>query len=320
MLSQQDHNAGEVAALSLSRTIHRINKADAPTEFIADFEAGLSRTLFKEYEATAEDALSSALKAYKGKSTAAQVKSIEAALSNQFAGFGKGLESTVNKLIDIFYKEQVSEFIKEFGLIKKAAIPEGEIGIDFSLQDSQAIAATELITVQSAGRYFPEQLMEKTSEVIRRIVLESGLPPEEAAKVLESELKGALGLEFSAAIPPQFRTNPSAYFDIVATNASVQATSVGRMIAMDDAGVQKFRIVAILDRRTSAICRGLDGKEFSVKTAMTAVGSFLEVQSIADLENIMGFSKTDSAPDWAASGQGFPPFHHGCRTTVVPIV
>ena len=320
MLSQRDHNAGEVAVLSLSRTIHRINKAEAPTEFIADFEEGLSRTLFKEYEATAQAALDSALKAYKGKSTEAQVKAIEAALTKNFAGFGAGLEGTVNKLIGIFYKEQVSEFINEFGLIKKAARPEGEIGIDFTLQDSEAIAATELITVQSAGRYFPEQLADKASEVIRRVVLESGLPIEEASKVLESELRGALGLEFSKVLPSQFKTNPSAYFDIVATNASVQATAVGRMIAMDDAGVQKFRIVAILDRRTSAICRGLDGKEFAVKTAMTTVQSFLGVQSIQDLENLMGFSKADSAPDWAAQGLGFPPYHHGCRTTVVPVM
>lgn len=320
MISQSAHNAGEVAALSLSKTIHRINKADAPTEFIADFEAGLSRTLFKEYEATAQRALDSALKAYKGKSSEAQVKAIEAALNNQFKNFGAGLEGTVGKLISVFYKEQVKDFIQEFGLIKKAAVAEGEIGIDFNLQDTEAIAATELITVQSAGRYFPEQLAEKTSEVIRRIVLESGLSIEEASKVLESELKGALGLEFSAIIPPQFKTNPSAYFDIVATNASVQATAIGRMIAMDDAGIQKFRIVAILDRRTSAICRGLDGKEFAVKTAMTTVQSFLGVQSIQDLENLMGFSKDNSAPTWAATGQGFPPFHHGCRTTVVPVM
>lgn len=316
MLSQSAHNAGEITALKISKIL----KADAPTEFIADFEESLSRTLFKEYEAVGEKALASALKSYKGNSSEAQAKAIEKALERQFSKFGDGLGDTVQTLIEVFYEEQVRQFINEFGLIKKAARPEGEIAIDFMLQDAEAIAATEMITVQSAGRYFPEQLADKTSEVIRRVVLESGLAPEEASAVLEQELRGALGLNFKDILPSQFKTNPSAYFDIVATNASVQATSVGRMIAMADAGIQKFRIVAILDRRTSAICRSLDGKEFEVGTAMGTVSSFLQVGSVDDLENLMGFSKTDTAPTWAQNGAGFPPFHHGCRTTVVPVM
>lgn len=317
MLNQPAHNAGEVLALKMSKVL----KAEAPTEFIADFEAGLSRVLFKEWESVGDDALKAALRSYRGNATEAQAKAIEKALARKFEGFGEGVEDTVNEMIETFYKEVTTQFIEEFGLvIQKAARPEVGIDIDFTLQDVEAIAATEMITVQSAGRYFPEQLSAKASEVIRKVVLESGLPADEASAVLEQELRGVLGLDFDKVLPSQFKTNPSAYFDVVASNASVQATSVGRMIAMADAGVQKFRIVAILDRRTSAICRSLDGKELEVQTAMTTVESFLGVKSIEDLENLMGFSKDNSAPDWAAKGAGFPPFHHSCRTTVVPII
>lgn len=316
ILSVHGHAKAELAVLKMASIL----KADAPTEFIAGFEKGLSRLLTKEYDSTAEKAVKSAMKAYKGNQTEAQAKAIESALDRSFKDFGKDVSSEIGSMIEVFYKKQVSDFIDEHGLVVQKASRSGPgIEVDFSLQDEDAIEATERITVQSAGRYFPDQLSAKTSSVIRQIVLESGLPIEEAAEKLEQEIRGALGIDFDAAIPSQFRSNPAAYFDIVANNASVQATNVGRMIAMADAGVEKFRVVAIIDRRTSAICRNLDGKEFAVSNGMSAVEGFLGVQSLEDLENIMGFSKNDSVPKWAGEGMGFPPYHHSCRSTVVPV-
>lgn len=316
MLSVRGHIKGELALLKMARII----KADAPTEFIAGFERGLSRVLLKEYDATAEKAVTAAMKSFKGNETEAQVKAIEKALDKAFAGFGSEIEADIGSMIEVFYRKQVEDFIGEFNLtVQKASRPSPGLEVDFSLVDADAVAATERITIQSAGRYFPDQLSAKTSEVIRRVVLESGLSPKDAARVLEDEIRGALGIKSSDVVPSRFESNPAAYFDLVANNASVQATNVGRMIAMADAGVQKFKVIAILDRRTSAICRNLDGKEFSVSNGMTAVQGFLGVQSLEDLENVMGFSKDGSTPKWAAEGMGFPPYHHGCRTTVVPV-
>lgn len=316
MLSVQGHAKGELALLKMSKVL----KADAPTEFVADFEKGLSRLMLKEYDSVAEKAVTAAMKAYKGNNSEAQVKAMEKALDRSFSKFGDTISKELGSMIQVFYEKQATDFINEFDLVvQKASRPSPGIEVDFTLQDADAIAATERITVQSAGRYFPDQLSAKTSTVIRDVILERGLSGKEASKVLEQEIRGALGIDFDEAVPSHFRSNPAAYFDIVANNASVQATNVGRMLAMADAGIEKYRVQAILDRRTSAICRSLDGKEFSVSNGMKAVEGFIGVQSLEDLENIMGFSKDDSIPKWAGEGIGFPPYHHSCRTTVVPV-
>lgn len=312
---QAAHNKAEICFLKMSRIL----KAKAPTKFIEDFEKSLSRVLSKEYDEIANKALKAALKSYKGNQTEAQIKAIEKALLKEFDKFGPAIEGTVEDQIKVFYETQTTQFIKDYGLkVQKASSTDPEIFVDFTLQDSQAIAASQRITVQSAGRYFPDQLSDKTSTVIRQIVLKEGLDTATAAKMLEAELKGALGLDFDKAVPTQYHSNPTAYFDIVANNASVQATNVGRMIAMADAGVEKYRVVAIIDRLTSAICRSLDGKTFSVSNGMKAAEGFFGAQSLEDLQNVMGFSKDGSVPTWAAEGMGFPPYHHKCRTTVVP--
>lgn len=311
------HNKAETCFCKMSRLIH---KADAPTKFIADFEKSLTRTLLSEYNSIAERAVKAGLKAYKGKSTKGQAKSVEKAVTKEMLKFGSdSLNSTVEENMATFYEEVTVRFVKEHGLKLEKAAQGADLNIDFTLQDKEAIAATQRVTVQTAGRYFPDQLQGKTSEVIQRVVLESGLPIKEAAKVLEAEIRGALGVQAGDVIPTQFASNPQAYFEIVSANASVQATSLGRMIAMSDAGIEKYRVQAILDRRTSAICRGLDGKEFTVGGTMKGVERFFGVETLTDLENLLPFSNDGSTPGWASDGLGFPPYHHSCRTTVVPV-
>lgn len=324
-LDQTLHNKAEVCFCKMSALIHKADKA--PTPFIADFERSLGRVLSKEFNLVSERAVKSAMKAYSGKESQAQVKRIMATVDKEMAKFGSDkLVDTVEESIGVFYKEVTSRFIREFKLrepkeeVQKASRPVGQVSIDFTLKDRDAINATQRLTVQTAGKYYPEQLRDKTNEVIREVVLEKGLPPEEAAIRLEAEIRGALGVkEAASVIPTRFATNPTAYFEIVASNASVTATSLGRVIAMADAGVEKWKVSAVIDSRTSQICRSLDGREFTTGQTMTGVEKFLGIQNFDDLGSEFGFTKDGSVPKWADSGLGFPPYHHSCRSTVVPV-
>jgi len=311
MLTQHAHNRAEIALLKKIVAM----KAGDPTE---KFEKGVTRMMMKEYDRVAEAAVRAAVDAG-GRTKASRVTRAEKALESAFKGFGSGLAPEFGEMLWIFYRDHVTSFIEKHALEVQKASRKPGLEIDFNLVDEDAVAVTEKLTVQSAGRYFPEQMAPKTSAVIRRVVLEQGLGIREASVVLDAELRAALGIDFSAVVPTQFRSNPQNYFETLAINASTQATGVGRMIAMNDAGVEKFRIIAVLDRATSAICRKLDGQEFAVSNGMAAVDKFLKVDSLDELESFMGFSKTDSAPKWATEGKGFPPFHHRCRTTVVPV-
>ena len=324
-LDQTLHNKAEISCLLMAR---EITKQEAPTAFAAAFETTLARTLSKEHIEAAEKATKAGMKKYRGKGTKTEAKSIMAAINSQMTRFGSdALRKGVEDSLAIFYEEITTKFIREFNLKapeeteKATGVPSGgTLQGSFTLVDRGAVEAIQRLTVQTAGTYYPEQLMAKTSEVVAEVVLESGLPIEQAAIKLENEIRGALGAQEAAnVVPARFATNPQEYYRIVASNASVQATSVGRMVAMSDAGIEKYRVSAVIDKRTSNICTSLNGREFSVQKSMSTVEEFIGLQSTGGLKSLMPFNKDDNVPKWADEGLGFPPYHQKCRTTVVPV-
>ena len=58
--------------------------------------------------------------------------------------------------------------------------------------------------------------------------------------------------------------------------------------AYEEMGIKKFKYLAVLDSRTSEICRDMDGKIFDVKDAV--------------------------------QGENTPPLHPNCRSTIVPYI
>jgi hypothetical protein len=317
-MKQKSTNSAEEVYLTLSALVNK--KEDDAVKFTQDFENSLSRLLDNEWQKLANRAVKAGVKKYKGKNNKAQAKVIQAAVSAQMLKFGPGVDQTIEKQIKVFYQEVTKRFIEDYDLqqTKKAVMFDDKIS--FSLKDKKAIEVTQKVSVQSAGKYFPDHVSNLTSKVIEDVVLESGLSINEAAIKLEAELNGALGTKAAQAVPSTFATNPQAYFSIVANNAAVQASNVGRVLAMADAGVEKYRVEAILDKRTSNICRKLHGREFAVSKAASAVDEFLKVDSVTGLQKLLPFSKEDTVPKWADEGMGFPPYHNKCRTSVIPIV
>ena len=292
---------------------------DGPTKFMEDFEKSLSRILLADYEARANKAISLGMKKYKGKGTKAEAKAIKTTIDKAMKPFSKDSKDTINDTIGVYYKEVTRRFVNSFGLkIEKAA----KVGnsVVFSKRDQAAIDTIERLTVDSAGKYFPDQISPQVSQVVDDVVFNQSLTAEQGAVKLQAELQGAMGVKEAATLPTRFASNPNAYFNTLSSNASVQSANVGRIISMDDAGVETYRVSAVLDKRTSHICLDLDGKEFSVGGASKVVDEFIGLESSDDLINLLPFNKTDTVPKWAGSGLGFPPYHHLCRTTVIPVV
>lgn len=73
---------------------------------------------------------------------------------------------------------------------------------------------------------------------------------------------------------------------LVATESAFVMNQANKQAFMD-AGIERYEITAIMDRRTSPVCRGLDGQQFAFQGAK--------------------------------AGVNYPPFHPWCRTTTVPI-
>ena len=286
-------------------------------QFQEKFTKSLARKLTADWNDAAEAAVAAGVAALRRRRGINHVTEAVAASARKFS---KKADVVLKTQVRTFFHGAITRFLREIALPVAKAKRSGP-GINFSLRDQKAITALADLTANAASRYFPDQLKPKVAEVVTKVVLNEGLTPDEAAKELETELRGALGV-ISETLPSQFKQNPSAYFRIIANQTATLANSVGRILAMDDAGVEKFEIVAVLDDRTSAICRSLHGRTIPVSSGARTIDRLMEFKGVRQIENLLPFTARGDAnpPSWAAS-VGFPPYHHGpCRTQVIPIV
>lgn len=190
-----------------------------------------------------------------------------------------------------------------------------------------------------AGRIAPELSAQA------RAILEEGFRDGIGRKELADDLGRRLG--------PGFRD--AGYWETVASTLVGRARSYALGASMRGAGIEYFRIDAIIDDRTTQTCRYLDGKIMPVGSALandeaillanTPESVFWRHPMIQDrgdrlvveypdktsriVAEITSRDRDVRAADrfiprmdqaqMVSAGIGFPPYHYKCRTTVVPI-
>lgn len=123
-------------------------------------------------------------------------------------------------------------------------------------------------------------------------------------------------------IAAHFRTVP--YWQLVANVAASRGYHYGMLRMAQNQGVIAYRIVAVIDSRTSLICRALNGREFLVAEAVNLMDALA-----SDPDPLAAKTRTPwvkatavegkSSRDLAGMGVMLPPFHPLCRTTILPI-
>lgn len=94
-------------------------------------------------------------------------------------------------------------------------------------------------------------------------------------------------------------------------------------------GIETYKLIAVLDGRTSEFCRMINGHTFQVSDARDTVMQVLNLDNPDDAKfiqpwpnqskaNMAEFSKM-SAKELTALNLHIPPFHPGCRTLCVPV-
>jgi hypothetical protein len=108
------------------------------------------------------------------------------------------------------------------------------------------------------------------------------------------------------------------------------------MFSLEEAGVEEYEFRAVMDQRTSRICRELNGRVFSVPRVMNVVRQALDgppsaIESVApwptfDAERNDFFIQTGDrrsylggqSEEWLADhGVALPPLHGNCRSVIV---
>lgn len=147
------------------------------------------------------------------------------------------------------------------------------IGAEFNAFDRRAIAHV----TSSQGTFVRDEYghrIEGFGEQVRRIVaagLEEGLGRDDIAEALGQAARAA------------FVNRAPFYWETVAASFIAQGRSYAQMSSYAEAGIQYYRIEAVLDERTTEICRYLDGKLFSVGDALQR---FDRVEQLDDPEDI----------------------------------
>ncbi len=110
-------------------------------------------------------------------------------------------------------------------------------------------------------------------------------------------------------------THTEGYWQVVAGAFIGRGRSYAQMSCYYEAGIKHYRVVAVMDERTSAVCRRMHGKRLSVQTG---VETFLRAETAKDPSVIMALNpwpRRDATH--ADSDLSFPPYHALCRTTTV---
>lgn len=129
--------------------------------------------------------------------------------------------------------------------------------------------------------------------------------------------------------------NDRAIKAIVQTSTQ-RARNWGHIGSLSQARFKLMRVVAILDARTTEICRSLDGKlirvspaqktierlnkletgEFAAEMYESAVGKAISKDPVNFVNGFLEDDGKTISDDLVNTGRGFPPYHINCRTRV----
>jgi hypothetical protein len=126
-------------------------------------------------------------------------------------------------------------------------------------------------------------------------------------------------------------TNPKmkGYFDLLAEHNATRIGEIGHVTGYERAGIEYAEISAVLDDRTSPLCRHLHGRLIPMTALSAQKNSLLSAAKSLDVKAAMKAQPMLSGASSAAvmlesktskiiaQGIGMPPYHFRCRTTTI---
>ena len=142
---------------------------------------------------------------------------------------------------------------------------------------------------------------------------------------IEGVFKGEIELdEIGAELKREFGSILSAdesYFKGVSDHIALQARNVATVTQGAKYGVKYYKILAIMDARTTQICRSMHGRIISATHLEAQAERILNANSLASKKAAAAW-KSDAylgKSDKMDSNFGLPPYHFRCRTEAIPV-
>lgn len=189
---------------------------------------------------------------------------------------------------------------------KKLSLQGVSIGIAFDRIDMQAIESMRNNFYWMRSEFndkFQSRLMDITQKVF-----EGEIPRAQMAAKLKEEFSNELKMDMS-------------YFEGVSDHIISQSQNIARVNQARKYDAPFYKVVAIMDSKTSDICRSMNGRVIPAQhlerqaNAITAAKSMAAKKAAATWRNEPYLGRSDKMD----ASFGLPPYHFRCRTEVVPV-
>ena len=134
-------------------------------------------------------------------------------------------------------------------------------------------------------------------------------------EVARSELAERLKEEFASELKQSVR-----YFEGVSDHIISQNQNISTVNQARKYGVKYYKVVAVMDSRTSAICRSMNGRLIPAEHIERQCDNIMNAKDMASKKAASTWAKApyNGRSDKMDSNFGMPPYHFRCRTEIVP--
>lgn len=241
------------------------------------------------------------------------IRDVIRAVGNRAAFTDGDLNEMINLLkarLGTAFANSVAQDMLEMSASTYSTSMNDVIGISptFNNTDNKALAALERYAIYPVLRHFDDHL-EARARIFGKQIIEAGLNREEAGKLFEDEFAKKYNVK-------SFR-----YWQGYANHVVTRTREMGRVSAYERGGIEYAEVRAVLDHRTTEICRHMHGRRIKVKELVTVRDALMNNEDPEAVRDITPWpsakqvseTKTKDLPQ----GAKMPPYHFNCRTRTV---
>jgi uncharacterized alkaline shock family protein YloU len=166
---------------------------------------------------------------------------------------------------------------------------------------------------KDANFWIGDNFNTRLSESIQKTVIDNGMFLGLGRKEVGAILKDNLNAYYK---------KTDAYWRGLAATVINRARCFGGVSAMEQAMVEEYEILAMMDERTSPFCRMMDGHIFRLGDAIKARDDMLNATDPEEVKKVHPWIPYKKAvnmthKELVGQGQALPPYHFYCRTTYI---
>jgi len=178
--------------------------------------------------------------------------------------------------------------------------------IDDTFRINQILEDMALSTKYFTNNYFNSQVVPKLQKIVQETIT-NGTLEDTAFKALQKTLSD--------------RLNSVPYWRVVANSAASRGYHYGAVKAGIVVGKRAYKIVAVLDDRTTEVCRAMHGREFwladaDVLVTRIAAAEKDQIKVVAPWVTSADDVKDKTVSELKDKGAIMPPLHPNCRSTI----